>query len=902
MSENRKYGIFRCRIQELLFLLLAVLASVVSAPAQAVTRVSVQLNWKHQFEFAAFYAAHEQGYYRQAGIETTILEGGPGIDAIKEVSEGRATFGVGASALVIDRYRGLPVVALATLMQHSPVALLAMRGKKTKGADGKNFGIESVLDLADKPVAVDPHNRDEIEAYLRASGIPAEHIKLVEQTDWTLESLHQGRETAKTVYVSNEPFLIRGKEHEYLLLTPRSAGIDLFGNMLFTAEKTVESNPETVKAFRAATLRGLTYALQHPEEITDLILQRYNTQGKSREHLLFEAAQIQELTRPDIVEPGYMSPGRWRHVVEVYASQGQLPADFDLSDFIYDPVASEIPRWLIVSLGVALIALLSALGFVAKLRVLNLRLQGEIGERHRAEESLRQQKAQFEATLNATAESIFLLDASGHIVLINETAAQRMGASKEELIGCCVFDYFPPDLAVKRRTYVEKVFRSGQALTVEDERSGYCFSTIFYPILGEGGKTRALVVFASDITARRASEQRVARLLADQQRILDSDLVGIMKVKNRTFVWCNPASEQIYGYERGEMLGMPTRRLYATDEGFAAVGTAYALIATGKNFRSLVNYVRKDGRPIWCDVSSKMLDRESGESLWMVVDVTHRVEAEEELKRYRDHLQELVGERTEALLRAKDEAERANQAKSAFLSNMSHELRTPMHAILSFGNLGCEKSLGDGLPPKLHHYFENIVSSANRLMPLLNDLLDLSKLEAGKMSFRMMPHDLHTMALDAIDEVGVLADKKHIRLDTDALPADLVVHCDAGKIGQVLRNLLSNAIKFSPEGSVIGLTAAHCDLPGRRAVDAENQQALRKAISFSVIDQGIGIPEGELEAVFDAFVQSSHTRSAAGGTGLGLSISRAIVEGHRGSIAAFNNPEGGACFTFVLPV
>ena len=1044
MTAKRGNGVFSRPIQWLACFWLVAFglpAAWAESAVDAGTRVSVQFNWKHQFEFAAFYAALAQGYYRQSGLDVSILEGGPGIDVVKEVAEGRATFGVGASALVVDRYRGLPLIALATLMQHSPVALLALRRKNAKSG-----GIESVLDLAGQPIAVDPHNRDEIEAYLRASGIPTERIKLVEQTDWTLESLNQGLEAAKIVYLSNEPFLIRGQEHRYLLLTPRSAGIDLFGNMLFCSERTVQTTPWAVKAFREATLKGLVYALDHPEEITDLILQRYNTQQKSREHLLFEAAQIRELTRPDIVEPGYMSPGRWRHVVSVYASQGKLPADFDLTGFIYDPTPQELPHWLIWSLGVALAALLSALVFVAKLRILNLRLKREVDERQRAEESLRQQKAQFEATLNATTESIFLLDSDGKVILVNKTGAQRMRKTREELVGRCVFDSFPPEVAVRRRAITEKVFQSGEITTVEDERDGYFFNFSYYPIPDADGKPCSVVVFARDITEqrvaqkalvesealkssvlihaayaiiatdlrgritvfnpgaeallgyraeavvglrnaadfhepeeirrraeflsqklgvtihpgfevftaqstltgapddrewiyvrqdgshvpvhllvtartnaqgqiigylgiasdigeRRANELRVARLLADQRRILENDLVGIVKLKNRQFLWCNPAFEQILGYAEGELLGHESRQIYASDAAYEAVGEAYAMIESGKNFRSQVEYLRKDGQRIWCDVSSKLLEQESGESLWTVLDISHRIEAEEELKRYRDHLQELVDERTLALQQAKEDAERANQAKSAFLSNMSHELRTPMHAILSFSSLGLEKSQGeDARLLKLHRYFDNIVHSANRLMPLLNDLLDLSKLEAGKMSFEIAAHDLRTMVQEAVAEVGVLAEKKKITLDADTLPTQWVLHCDAGKIGQVLRNLLSNAVKFSPEGSTVRLTAEFCELPGRRAIDAENRTVLRRGIGFSITDQGIGIPAEELEAVFDPFVQSSHTRSTAGGTGLGLSICREIIQGHRGTIQAFNNPQGGARFTFVLPL
>ncbi|MBU1665903.1 MAG: ABC transporter substrate-binding protein, partial [Gammaproteobacteria bacterium] len=233
----------------LLFVFLTIFFFVLPG-AQAGEQVSVQLLWKHQFEFAAFYAAQEQGYYRAAGLEVTLREGGPGVDAVKEVLESRADFAVGTSALVVERYLGKPVVVLATLMQHSPIALLARRGN----------GVESVLDLAGKPVAVDAHDHDEIEAFLRASGIPAAQIKLIGQSDWTLASLDQGREAAKVVYTSNEPFLILGREHEYLLLTPRSAGIDLFGNVLFSREAFVKQHPETVRAFREATLKGLVYA------------------------------------------------------------------------------------------------------------------------------------------------------------------------------------------------------------------------------------------------------------------------------------------------------------------------------------------------------------------------------------------------------------------------------------------------------------------------------------------------------------------------------------------------------------------------------------------------------------------------------------------------------------------
>jgi PAS domain S-box-containing protein len=398
-------------------------------PAQAAEspagRVTVQLHWKHQFEFAAFYAALEKGYYRDAGLEVTIREGGPGIDAVKEVAAGAADFGISASALVVDRYRGLPVVALAALMQHSPTALLASRRQ----------GIENIQDLVGKTISVDPHTRDETEAYLRASGVNPASVRLVDQTDWTLGSLDSGREAAKVVYLSNEPFLIRGRQHEFLLLTPRSAGIDLFGNTLFTVQSVIKARPDMVKAFRQATLKGLVYALDHPDELVALILERYNTQHKSREHLLFEAAQIRELTRTDIVEPGYMSAGRWRHVVDIYSGQGKLPAEFDLDGFIYDTTPSKTPTWLKLALAASLAALLAALLFMAKIRAFNLRLKKEVSDRKQAEQALTASEAKYRELIDNANALILRLAMDGKVNYLNDHAEAFFGYSTADIVG-----------------------------------------------------------------------------------------------------------------------------------------------------------------------------------------------------------------------------------------------------------------------------------------------------------------------------------------------------------------------------------------------------------------------------------------------------------------------------------
>lgn len=253
------------------------------------------------------------------------------------------------------------------------------------------------------------------------------------------------------------------------------------------------------------------------------------------------------------------------------------------------------------------------------------------------------------------------------------------------------------------------------------------------------------------------------------------------------------------------------------------------------------------------------------------------------LQSARDHLEQRVAERTEQLVAAKEAAEAATRAKSEFLANISHELRTPMHGILSFAQFGVSRAPSVSAE-RLRHYFKNIHDCGTRLLVLLNDLLDLAKLEAGRMTFAFTVENADSIVGNIVTEFSSLASERGLRIH-QGQQSGVCVHVDRDKILQVMRNLMSNAVKFSAAGGAIVVHS--CDRG--------------EHVEFAVSDHGVGVPEDELDSIFEKFVQSRKTRSGAGGTGLGLAICREIVTAHGGSIWARNNPNGGATFSFQLP-
>lgn len=474
--------------------ILLLLLLLIHLPAWGLEQVSLQLNWKHQFQFAGYYAAIEKGYYRDAGLAVTLREVESGKNPIDEVLQGKADFGVGASELALLRGQGKPVVALAAILQHSPLVLLT----------AKRSGLESSHDLVGRKIMLMPHEA-ELFAYLKREQVKLTDITVLPHS-FEPKDLISGRVDAFSGYSCDEPFLLQQARFPYSQLSPRSSGIDFYGDTLFTTETQIHSNPERVQRFREASLRGWRYALAHPEEIVDLILTRHG-QRHSRAHLLFEAQQMRDLMQPDLVEVGHMIPGRWRHIADIYAEVGMLPANASIDGLILDPaVTPRLPDWFPAALtGITLIAVI---GVVVAARFSRLHRQVKESAAHYRQ---LMELAPMPVVVTRLADSA--------VVYVNRKAAICFGLPQDQAVGRRAPNYWVhPE---QRANLIEKLRHDGSVSDLEvqlrDDKGREFWAYLSASMVEQHDGSVAFISF-NDITERKQIEHQMIEL---QQALRD---------------------------------------------------------------------------------------------------------------------------------------------------------------------------------------------------------------------------------------------------------------------------------------------------------------------------------------------------------------------------------------------
>jgi PAS domain S-box-containing protein len=512
-----------------------------------------------------------------------------------------------------------------------------------------------------------------------------------------------------------------------------------------------------------------------------------------------------------------------------------------------------------------------------------------------------------DALIDAIPTPVLVKDRRHRYVAVNAAFCEFFQRPASLILGRDDSDFFTPeDVAYFQKTDSQSL-ETGAVIEYEraytlDGKTQWMLVRKSRLVTPEGDRLVVLVLV--DVTVRRQSEIAL-RTSEDRFRQLTELSADWYWEQDEHFRFSFLSSEVASksGVDGRSSLGITRWGHPGIDLSSADFAAHRATCEAHGKFRDFTYFrVSDDGDGRWIRVSGEPVFAEDGRFAGyrgVGKDVTVDVASRNELRLHRDNLQQLVDARTEELVAAKNAAEAADRAKSEFLANMSHELRTPMHAILSFARLAADRlATKSGDLDKVAQYIHRIQEGGQRLLLLLNDLLDLSKLEAGMGRYVFAQHDIRELVRGTLAEFEPLLKQRHLVVECRYAPGATQVWCDGIRIGQVLRNLMSNAIKFSPPGGRIGIGSAGAALTADSGPDG---QGVRPGIEVTVSDEGVGIPESELCAIFDKFVQSSKTRSGAGGTGLGLAISREIVAQHGGEIYACNRPQGGATFTVRLP-
>lgn len=335
----------------LLFLGILILPSLLFG--EPLEKISLQLRWLHQFQFAGYYMAKEKGYYRAAGLDVTIVEANEKHPyPVEEVVSGRAHYGIGNSGLINERLNGKPIVVLAALFQNSPNIWILR----------KDSNISTIVDMANKRLMMTKNIENaELVALFYNEGINVDKLNVIDST-FNINDLISKKVDAYNGYSTNEPYALKQQGIDYVTIDPRKYGVDFYSDCLFTSDNELSQHPQRVKAFRDASLRGWAYALAHPEETIDVILAHYS-KLKTRDHLRFEATEIRKLMVPELIEVGHMNPARWSYIAQTYHKLGFIPTASVPNEFLYDPNPTKDYTWLYYSLGISLV-LLTIIGLI----------------------------------------------------------------------------------------------------------------------------------------------------------------------------------------------------------------------------------------------------------------------------------------------------------------------------------------------------------------------------------------------------------------------------------------------------------------------------------------------------------------------------------------------------------
>jgi PAS domain S-box-containing protein len=515
-----------------------------------------------------------------------------------------------------------------------------------------------------------------------------------------------------------------------------------------------------------------------------------------------------------------------------------------------------------------------------ELNKVNLRLQEELAERQRLVQSLQESEQRFHLLFEASPDAIFLHDPhdpSGlwRIVDCNSAAGQMNGYTREELIGQSiniinVWKGNPEGFA----SSYQRLKREGVLHALEAEhvrKDGHVFPIEYSTALIRMGGREYVLGIDRDITERKRSEEAL-RFSEEKYRNIFENVQDVFYTTDFQggLVTISPSIERYSGYRPDEIIGKHVRTFFMNEDDYQKLDSAVSSQGVLNDYEMLMK--RKDGTAIYVSVTARVVFDKDGQPVGtegVMRDITERKRAEQDLSK------------------AKEAAEAANRAKSEFLSRMSHELRTPMNAILGFAQL-MDMSNKEPLTSSQKERVRQIVKGGQHLLDLINEILDLSRIEANRLQVSPEPVAVREIIQEVLDLTVPLAIKRHIQVVTKfgSMDANPFVMADRQRFKQVLLNLLGNAVKYNYDGGSVILTS---------------QRTASNSWRISITDTGPGISQENLARLFTPFERLNADQLNVEGTGLGLVLAKRLIEMLHGQIGVESALGRGSTFWIELP-
>jgi len=876
--------------------------------------VILQLKWKHQFQFAGYYAAELKGFYKEEGLNVKIFQGTAKTDVTEEVLSGRAQFGIGVPDILLEKMNGAPLVLVASIFQHSPAIILS----------NENKNIKDPSDLIGLRVGVVEKNGEaQIKAILLREGIPLDSVKLINCSGSTNDLL-SGKVDALESYITIGPYMLRQKGIIPSIIRPAPYGVDFYGDFIFTSSHEIDSDPERVDAFRRASIKGWEYALNHPEEIIDYILSFKNLDSAiTRDFLINESKGIKRLIVPQFIDIGHINVGRWQAIAETFTFLGMHKGDYSLEGFFYSQKMVEEKKWIrivmMISGGVGFVIIVVSFWVYQLKRIVKQRtreLTQEIQQREKSEELVKEKESSLRAIYDSSLQVHLLLNKHGEIVSYNKRAkefARKILGKEINLIGKTLDNFLPAENSEKYKEFFSRCL-NGEKFNYErilhwPNFNPMWFELLFLPVYDSSGELIGVSLNAMEISNKKKSEQIQTAMYQISEAVNASESTTVLYKKIHDILRELMPVENIFICLYDEKKGTISFP-YFVDE-FDSAPEPQPFI----NFeKSLTGYVLKNGKAILADEKLDSQLQHQGvidlvgepTKIWLGVPLRIDEKAIGVIVLQDYHNEKTYGESEKQILtfvseqiafaidkkkkeqelkQFAEELKILNANKDRLFSIIAHDLRSPFFALLGLGEI-LSTEIDNLTKEEVKKFSGELYNAINAQFKFLENLLEWSRLQLGKIDFHPSEVNLFAGVVEVFNRLGGTADRKKIHLINE-VDNNIFVLSDETILQSILHNLISNGIKFThPNGEI--------------HVSALQDGAF---INVSVKDNGVGIDKDDLSKLLVSDQQHS-TKGTANerGTGLGLLICKELVEKHGGKIWVESELEKGTKFFFSIPV